>query len=494
MAPVFDELPLEAIEALEERIWNEAQERKRCLKNELKAEFQEALSAEKERRFSAERQARELTLELQKLQGARSSSSGHEEDYEADDRRAPLLREEILLMSAPKEEAGLDKVSAAVTLLEGSTYKSLEHMSLAQLEGLDFDFKDLPCDMWGVAIMVLTKDLAELLESVEGWNKKYVRAAHLLYVLGCYLLNLILQLAVLHWVNSFVVGESVWTIQGNYAQFHADIFDKHGHFNQTAWNDWEGPREEVCGAVLTKGLFLGAMLFLWVGRMLGELKTCIRLHGDIFALPNAPSGASVAQTIVERNDQHEILALNCGMRYLLFVTVIVPKMFICIVLASMGLKWLTATESFQDLILNALALQFVINIDEQILQFFLPQRAAKNVQATKLAYPGVGPKNPSEKMAAVLKDYRRNILYFIAAFAITYGYLRYAQPVLPYYGAVGDLHEYCDAWFENRFTPKCGYFEKGCFKYGNGDSVHHLHDYTDMTPGEFLENHGHPFT
>lgn len=300
-------------------------------------------------------------------------------------------------------------MSPEAQLIENGMYKSMEHMTPAHLEGMEFDRKDLPCDMWGVAIMVLTRDLAEILNCVDVCS----HLTRFIYAFGCVVLNLALQLSILAWVNMYVVGESVWTIQGNYAQFHREVFDKHGNFNSTAWEHWKGPRDDLCGAVLTKGVFLGVILFLWIGRMLGEFKTCVRLHGDMHALPNAPSGTTIQQLIVEREEEFHIIALTCSMRLLLFMLVIIPKIFICIILGLIGLQWLTATESFEDLILNALALEFVIGIDEQILEFFLPKRCTTNVEATKFAYPSSGPKTQQEKMHAVMHDYRRNIFYFI---------------------------------------------------------------------------------
>ena len=50
----------------------------------------------------------------------------------------------------------------------------------------------------------------------------------LVYAGVCVLLNLFLQLAVLKWVNQYIVGNSVWTIQGQYAQFHREIFNQDG--------------------------------------------------------------------------------------------------------------------------------------------------------------------------------------------------------------------------------------------------------------------------
>merc|ERR1719487_1673465 len=176
---------------------------------------------------------------------------------------------------------------------------------------------------------------------------------------------------ILLFVKKYVMGESVWNIQGNYASFHHDVFDKHGNFQDDHWHSWDGPRESLCGAVLNKAFFLGCILFLWIGRMLQELKSCRNLLVDLRTLPSVPSEATIQHTIIRRNDQVEIIGMTCGTYTTLFILVVLPKTLICIFLTCIGCQWLTATESFADLILNALALEFIINIDNQILECFL---------------------------------------------------------------------------------------------------------------------------
>merc|ERR1712224_1012172 len=109
--------------------------------------------------------------------------------------------------------------------------------------------------------------------------------------------------------------------------------------------------------------------------MMNELKACIRLQKDIAKLPHVPSDASISDTVLESEDgeSYNIIGLTCCTRFCLYVLVVIPKFSICLLLTHIGCRWLTATESFSDLILNALALEFVIGVDENILEFFLPQ-------------------------------------------------------------------------------------------------------------------------
>jgi len=262
----------------------------------------------------------------------------------------------------------------------------------------------------------------------------------------------------------------VWTIQGNYAAFHKHIFAKDGNFEQKSWVDWEGPRDELCGAVLTKEVFLGSVLFLWVGRMTGELKTCVRLFQAVSGLPGVPENASLSHTVLERNGQSHIIGMSCFTRLTLYSFVIIPKTFLCLALMVVGCQWLTATESFADLILNALALEFIVGIDEAILENFLSQRAKTTVANTLFAYPSKGPLDAEKDLHNMVTDYRRNIGYMVFALSFTILWLFKLQQVIPNYS--WDIGAQCGEWYMNRFKPRCQPFEKDCFPFGNVTAQH----------------------
>lgn len=186
----------------------------------------------------------------------------------------------------------------------------------------------------------------------------------------------------------------------------------------------------------------------------------------------------LSDTVLERSDQTEIIGLTCLSRSMLYLMVVLPKLAINLILAGIGLQWLTSTENFADLILNALALEFVIGIDEQILEFFLPARCSKSLESTKFAYPSAGSKSQDDELKGMVSDYIRNIVYFGVTVGLTFCYLNYGQQVLPHHKF--DIQEHCGLWFLNRFTPKCTMFEDGCFPFGHSKNTH---DYSMLTPG-----------
>jgi len=290
----------------------------------------------------------------------------------------------------------------------------------------------------------------------------------------------------LWYIYRFVVGDTVWQLQGNYAQFHLEAFDKDQKFSPKAWRDLDPAlRDELCSAVLTKPMFLGIILFLWVGRMMGEFKTCVHLVQDVSGLASVPHEGHAHHCVAERDGTHHIKGMKLGTRLLIYTLVVIPKFVICILLTIVGLEWLAATDNFAALILNALVLGFIVDIDEHILQFFLPQRCAAALEVTKFAYPrsivgGSEEEKEEERLSEMVKDYIRNVVYLTIAVAIAYVYIMYLQQVVPWFAH--DVKEHCGPWFENRFIPKCTPFMKGCFPFGSGTVPPHDISYDGMLP------------
>jgi len=455
----IDDTPLLAMMEARFRLVEEREER---LRTDIKAE----LDTEKERHQKTERKVEALATVLQKY----LETQGGAADLKRMKETMKSPRE--LQRTAPEEDADAKSQNAAFdTFIDPSgQYRTLDSMT-KDIEEYEFETKDIPGDMWGVAIMTLTRDLGDIFAGSH-CGKHLVR---FLYSFFCGILNLGLQLVLLYYVHKFVVGDSVWRIQGNYAQFHVEVFSMAQQFNTTAWRDMDsGLRDELCSAVLTNPRFLGIILFLWVGKMMGEFKACVRLLGDVTSLATVPSEAYTYQCIVERDGNHQIIGMKCCTRFFIYTLVVIPRFFICILLAVIGLQWLTATEGFADLVLNAMALGFIADIDENILNFFLPKRCAQALEVTKFAYPSKGTKTEDVRMYEMVHDYARNVMFFVVAITIVYGHIAYFQQVLPWFSF--DIHAHCGLWFENRFIPKCTPFMEGCFPFGSGTQPpHHYH-------------------
>merc|ERR1719359_643971 len=104
------------------------------------------------------------------------------------------------------------------------------------------------------------------------------------------------------------------------------------------------------------------------------------------------------QAMIEEGDDgiSRVKGLIKSVRFMLFAFMVLPKMLISLALLVLGTMWLVATDDFSDLILNAVALEFVIKLDELIFECMVPQTVKQDLANAKLWIP--------MKMSALTED------------------------------------------------------------------------------------------
>lgn len=350
---------------------------------------------------------------------------------------------------------------------QSETRTLIHDATLSHLEDDAFTTRALQEDIWGVTLLTLVTDVAESSCGLASFSKVY----RLLFCLVCLVINVWLQVTILYHVHIFIVQSAVHTTQENYHQFHAEVFNADGSFDEEAWQNWKGPYMELCNLSVSKMTFTIAVLFLWTCRMIGEFRSIERLHRDVYDLAALPEGISASDMVKEKiNDdtkqieELQIIYLNKTVRVLIYVTIIIPKILICGFLLVIGCRWLAATESFADLILNALALEFVLDIDEHLYERICPEVMRERLACSMIKIV----RAPYNKNAdSTLWPYTKSWLYLLCSLVWSYAYLRYFQQVLPNYQM--DISEHCTGWFDKYFEPICPPFSDAseCFPYGS---------------------------
>jgi hypothetical protein len=325
-------------------------------------------------------------------------------------------------------------------------------------------FRPVPQDMWGLALVEIVSDVADVKALTLS------KSLRLLFSVVAMAINLWLQFCILYYVNQFIVGQAVRDTQLNYKQFHKEVFHKDGTFDSGAWKDWEGPYMELCNMAVSKISFTFAIIFLWSGRMIGEVRTVERLHRDVHSIGTLPPTKKGSEMVEEvrtdaGDDEYHIVHLATCPRVLIYVLVIIPKFLIACILMIIGCRWLAATESFADLILNALALEFVIDIDEFMYEKFAPEVMRERVDKFSMAHVRPATKADGEDTGDT-KAYLRSLGYLLAAGVWSIAYMKKFQQVLP--GFDGDVRDHCGGWFIDHYKPICPAFSDptACFPFG----------------------------
>lgn len=336
---------------------------------------------------------------------------------------------------------------------------------------------DTPCDTWGVIMYIVTKDVGDLaLGDISG-----AHIIRLTFGFVSMLGNLFLQFILLFYTFQYVVNPQVASLQRHYQLFHAQCFDVNGVFNQSAWEHDFAHKEELCHAGMSQLAFVSCILFLWTLAMLAEFRENLRLHRHVGQIPDLPPGVTYADQVVEKDDAAQmelyLVALSPLTRGLLYGFIIIPKYIIIAALFFIGLRWLAATESFEDLILNSLALQFIVTIDDLIFVSVFPETMNMRVQALKLAVPvqefANEEEEAAEKKKATVTNYLRSTLILFAALGFLLVYIMKFQRVLPDFA--DDLSSHCHTYVMQRNAPPCGglFGLSGaeCFPYGGSYGI-----------------------
>lgn len=323
---------------------------------------------------------------------------------------------------------------------------------------------DIEEDIYGAMIVSINTDMLDLVTCIDhdnlGISLNLLRFCYHVIIL---MANYFLQFGLMGWTYVWVIKPAVRHSQDIYRNFHQSCFDTEGNFLMDEWEALaEDTQNELCQIPLANVEFTFVMLLLWVVTILGELHDVERRTRQLWVVPSTQD----IEEMIQRNEDGSINihAFHWFYRSVTFALCIVPKIIIAMILLFVGLRWLSATPCFADLVLNSVALSFILNCDEILYQVLIPRVTQERVQSTKLRQ---GPKD--SHVMENWKGYTRSIVYGILCLLFTYGYMFWARDivgvgVLPGYKT--DLHIHCARHLKKSWTEICTSGEE-CFPYGH---------------------------
>mmetsp|Transcript_26830 Transcript_26830/g.48977 ORF Transcript_26830/g.48977 Transcript_26830/m.48977 type:complete len:198 (-) Transcript_26830:137-730(-) len=185
----------------------------------------------------------------------------------------------------------------------------------------------------------------------------------------------------------------------------------------------------------------------------------------IWNFPALPAGCGTECMVrdVSETDREEFwcTCLNMPTKVFLNLFNYLPKMLIAIILAFMGSLWLLSSESFGDLILNSLALEFVTQVDELLARTFFPNFFAVDCLNPFMYRYKKAPGRESDDgdMAWRVRQYCGAFFKACVALGIVQALMK-LQQVIP--GYANDVGPACKEFFESQW-PWCSPFQEDCF-------------------------------
>eukprot|EP00928_Gymnodinium_smaydae_P039759 TRINITY_DN27089_c0_g1_i3.p1 TRINITY_DN27089_c0_g1~~TRINITY_DN27089_c0_g1_i3.p1 ORF type:complete len:463 (-),score=57.44 TRINITY_DN27089_c0_g1_i3:154-1542(-) len=386
---------------------------------------------------------------------------------------------------------------------------------------------DLGSDVWGCAVYTIVVDLPVLLAR----KMKLENVMRFVSVMGVLALNLGLQFGLLYWIAVYVMMPSIRATQDTYHGFHDHVFSPDGVYEPSQFDSFAS-RDSLCQFPLFDEKFTFAVLFLWSAQCFIEIRSSQRIFSGLASLPTLPQGicythmihvglqdsysdilakkleevvghisnrknvsldtsqmADAMKIVLEmygetskRETNYHLVCLTPLTRAAVYCLVLVPRLGIILLLMLVGSIWLTATARFDSLILNALALEFIVEVDNLLFTLVFPISLHQQVEGLKVAMPVCTAKKTGvltlhhliPRTSDEVHGYFRSMGYLLGVFAFVVIF-RFYQPVLP--GFKGDLSEACTPYIASWTTPKYGLQQlsriwecvvgrDNCFPYG----------------------------
>lgn len=334
--------------------------------------------------------------------------------------------------------------------------------------------EDMALDVWGATIFAIVKDIPDLVMG----EITLENSLRLILILICLYLNLFCQIWLVYFVGWNVMFPNVNRLQIVYGTYHKIAFNaSNGHFDQRGFDSLpELIRERVCSNGIATHFFLWICVFLWAVNCFNEFRMVVHRRNSLFRLPHLPKGVAPTHMVHELNlkigdymseFKNKIVCLDTLSIVLVHVLVIIPRSFIALSMLVIGTTFISASKSFEDLILNSLAMSFIFNIDNLLFDCFLPQRLAKNLQHTKIATPPVIAITSQKVIdqAMMKRAYKGSavLLILVLGFVCAWDYF-VTVAILP--GYEDDVMVHCSSYLNSRANLTCRPFERDCFPKG----------------------------
>eukprot|EP00933_Yihiella_yeosuensis_P026177 TRINITY_DN20302_c0_g2_i1.p1 TRINITY_DN20302_c0_g2~~TRINITY_DN20302_c0_g2_i1.p1 ORF type:complete len:480 (-),score=79.45 TRINITY_DN20302_c0_g2_i1:130-1569(-) len=341
-----------------------------------------------------------------------------------------------------------------------ATLRMDEHISPADTEVVERTPDHLDEDVYGAGIATLVRDSYNL---VAGKGDLFLRLSRLAASFGLMVFVVCLQIIIILQMQALVAARAVTVIREIYDRFEFVMYgsdESHCYLTANGFHRGkseeyfnianfdklnDGEKESCCSIPFSQMGLLVPILFIWSLTIVSDLRRC----GDLFVrlIISTPTVASMKDSTEDRccGEEHLVVGLTKEVKGLLLFTCIIPRFFIGWYLLWLGCRWLAATPSFTDLLLNSVALEFVVLLKDALYVAAVPDRNKRATQTTMI--------QPwSQTEPANYRVFLSSFALIGAAYAWVYYYIYRFQAVLPDYR--WDVHDTCMAYIEASTSGK----------------------------------------
>lgn len=353
-----------------------------------------------------------------------------------------------------------------------SDYSGLEEGNGKDKEAIKPDDVPFEEDTFGMAFCAMARDTRVLAHGFQ-WN----RCARLTTTIFLLFFTIAVQISLLYNTKHYVSAKAVHDIREAYEEFENAIYIctlPNGSLNETACyvtefghlrgkaaarpdldTKWKRMRTmskedqgEACRIPLSKLEFFSVILLIWSLTCLKDVRTTYYLARKFMKLPTVSSMKDSLFVEEEEDDEGDMIAgpatvvgLTIPVK-LFMVLLLIVRAGITVYLLWLGCRWLLATNRFADLILNAIALEFILQLKDLVHATLVPRRNQQELSMTVIH-------NTTVKMRTGCIELLGTVSLLFVAMGWVAFYVIYFQSVLPGYN--WDVHEVCEEYLKERY-------------------------------------------
>jgi len=325
----------------------------------------------------------------------------------------------------------------------------------------------LPETMYGLFIASLVRDTAEV--DLHG-PMKVVRM-----VIGfvLFVMTILLQVFLIVSTKTLITPKSVKEIREIYGRYEEVMYtDSSGvaHIANTT-NGYargvdgyffaenfeklsEAEQESICSIPFSQRLFIFCIIWIWLIRVSAEMRGTMNLLIRFASLRSTVGTQIHNGHDMQENDDGSVYVdgLPRCLKAFICIVVLVPRICLSAWVAWMGCRWLSSTLGFNEVLMNALALAFIFELNELIFAATVPYHSKLLVSQTFIPHTASTEPENCRTMFGLLVV---NIIAMVLAGLWIYGPLwmgPFSQHVLPDYK--WDVAGVCTAYLKNALLPK----------------------------------------
>eukprot|EP00929_Paragymnodinium_shiwhaense_P108722 TRINITY_DN75057_c0_g1_i1.p1 TRINITY_DN75057_c0_g1~~TRINITY_DN75057_c0_g1_i1.p1 ORF type:complete len:532 (+),score=147.08 TRINITY_DN75057_c0_g1_i1:64-1659(+) len=330
--------------------------------------------------------------------------------------------------------------------------------------------KDMEQDTYGFAIVSLIRDLHYTALEQGDLN---LRQTRMLCSVGLLFFTFLIQIFITLQVKKFVTAKWVYGIRHDYEAYERHMYGDDpaaytigaphpifpvvagyrgnpGYFMPGNFPSLdEGVKESVCNIPFSQTPFFMCVLLIWSLTVVMEIRMSISVFRSLIinteTLKNMKGALKDLSEDLPDDDPDNrwvVQGLTLTVKLMITTFVLLPRFLLACFLLWLGCRFLAATNDFGEMVLNAVALEFVLLVKDLLYNTVVPDRNKREIE--KIC---VLPSSPLE--VASYWTYLGTFSWGLVAMSWVYYYIFLIQMVLPQYR--WDVRPLCTPWLHAKY-------------------------------------------